>query len=204
MSAEHEPIGGAGDDWSNLSQTWQAQAVSTIDVDQLRAETQRRSRHLRWALSAEVLMTLGLVAYLAHAAWSLVEPVGARWLLALMIPLLVSYQAWSLWLWRRQLHDEGLDVRELLLLEIKRARTSILYWRVGVWVGVALVAVLSLLPLTVLPLAATEYGLGKMAGAWVGGVASTMGCAAFAWAYGRRLRAQIARWQRLLGELGAE
>lgn len=204
MSAEQDLIGGNGDEWSSLSQTWQAQAVSAVDVDKLRAETRRRGRQLRWALLAEVLLTLSVQAYLLHVVWPFAKTDGQRWLLGSMMLITLLYQGWSLWIRRRQLRDEGLGARALLSLNIERARTSIQYWRVGVWVGVLMMAALTFAPLHVWPAATTDYELGKMAGGWVGGAAASIGCALFAWGYGRRLRARIARLREVLRELGKE
>lgn len=201
MSAEQEVSGGNGNEWSTLSQAWQAQAVSAVDVEKLRAQTRRRGRRLRWALLGEVLLTLGVLAYLLHVVWPFAKTDGQRWLLGSMMFITLLNQGWSLWIRRRQLRDEGLDARALLSLNIERTRTSILYWGVGVWVGVLMMVALTFAPLHVWPAATTEYELGKMAGGWVGGAAASVGCALFAWAYGRRLRARVGRLQGLLDEL---
>lgn len=202
MSAEQEVSGGNGNEWSTLSQTWQAQEVSAIDVEKLRAQAQRRGRRLRWALAVEVVMTLGLLAYLMHTGWPSAKSDGQRWLLAALTIFLLIYQGWSLWLRRRQFRNGGLDAHALLMFEIDRARTSVLYWRVGVWVSLLMVVALTLASLQFWFLASTEIKPAKMAGAWVGSAVATVACAIFAWGYGRFLRARIERLQQMLREMG--
>ena len=108
----------------------------------LRLEARSRGRRLRLALAAEVLLTVGLVAYIGRAMLAPDLPGNVLGILAAVTLFLLGYQAWSLWIRRRQFRDPGLDAAALLTLEIDRAQTSIHYWRYGTWIGVLMLAAL--------------------------------------------------------------
>lgn len=192
----------ASDDWETLGADWRAQAAPKIDVDALRREAGRRGRHLRWALAAEVLVT---VTALGILAWAALRPGGEVFspaVLGVVAALLVGCQGWSLWIRRRQVRDSGLDVRALLQLERDRIFTSLRYWRVNVWV-VAL-AWIGLCAMLLWGLAAPT-GDGGVAGqsppelAWIvlANLPVLLGSALFGWWWCRRSRARLARLRAL-------
>lgn len=50
----------------------------------------------------------------------------------------MPYQAYVLWLRRREWSEAGLDVHALLDVELRRCATTLHYWRVGMWAAVGL------------------------------------------------------------------
>lgn len=203
MNVEHERGSDTAGDWQSLAAQWREQPVATIDLAALRVEARSHGRRLQLALAVEVLFTVVLVAYIGRAMLAPELPGRLLGLFAAVILVLLGYQAWSLWIRRRQLRGPGLDARALLSLEIDRARTSIHYWRYGIWIGVLMLAALwAAVPSMVLPQADDE--LMRVIGGWLGGALATVGCAAFAWWRGRHLRARIARLQALRDELGRD
>ena len=205
MNVEHERGNDTGDDWQSLAAQWRAQPVSAIDLAALRVEARSRSRRLQLALAAEVLVTLVLVAYLGRAMLAPQLPGRVVGLLAAVIASLLGYQAWSLWIRRRQLRDHGLDARALLSLEMDRARTSIHYWRYGTWIGVLMLVALSAAVALMVPAhGADAREAARLIAGGVGGAVGAGGCAVFAWWRGRHMRARIARLQALRDELGRD
>jgi uncharacterized membrane protein YfcA len=205
MNVEHEREQEAGDDWQSLGTQWREQPVHAIDVEALRLEARSRGRRLRLALAAEVLLTVVLVAYIGHAMLAPDLPGRVLAIFAAVTLFLLAYQAWSLWIRRRQLRDPGLDAAALLSLEIDRAQTSIDYWRYGTWLGVLMLAALWVAILVmVLPYTDDDRELGRLIGGGVGGALAGVGCGVFAWWRARHLRARIAKLQGLRDELGRD
>lgn len=203
MNDEHERDN-AGD-WQSLTAQWRGQPVSAIDLSALRVEARSRSRRLRLALAAEVLSTVVLVGYLGRAMLTTAVPAGALGLFVAVVVALLGYQAWSLWIRRRQLRDQGLDAVALLSLEIDRARTSIDYWRYGTWIGVLMVVALAAgIASIVLPHVDDPRELERLLGGGVGGALATIGCAVFAWWRGRHMRARLTKLHALRDELARE
>ncbi|MGH8075931.1 MAG: hypothetical protein ACREPE_01210 [Lysobacter sp.] len=205
MNVEHERENDTGGDWQSLTAQWREQPVSAIDLSALRVEARSRSRRLQLGLATEVLLTVVLVAYLGRAMLTPELPGRVLGLFAAVIVTLLGYQAWSLWIRRRQLRDQGLDARALLSLEIDRARTSIHYWRYGTWIGVLMIVALSAaVALMVLPHIDDARELERLIGGGVGGALAAVGCAVFAWWRGRHMRARITRLRALSDELGRD
>ena len=205
MNVEHERDIEAVGDWQSLTAQWREQPINAIDLSALRVEARSRSHRLRLALAAEVLFTVLLVAYIGRAMLTPELPGSVLGLFAAVIVILVGYQAWSLWIRRRQLRDKGLDAAALLSLEIDRARTSIDYWRYGTWIGVLMLVVLAVAVASmVLPQIDDPRELERMVGGGVGGAVGAVGCAVFAWWRGRQMRARIARLQALRDELDTD
>ena len=189
------------DDWLALGDDWRAQATGTVDVDDLRAEVRRRGRRLRWALVSELL---GFALAMAVGVWVLrSDPAGiAPAVIIGLLVILAGFQGWSLWIRRRQVGDSGLDARAMVDLEIDRARTSLRYWRVSIWLSMAMWLAL--------------YAV-AMLGGWVAGVDAVsadkwtrslvaagsfgIGFAVWAWWLGRRTTARLARLRGLRDEL---
>lgn len=203
MNVEHERD--TGGDWQSLTAQWREQPISAIDLAALRVEARSRSRRLRLALAAEVLSTGLLVAYIGRAMFAPELPPGARGLFVAVIVILLGYQAWSLWIRRRQLRDQGLDAVALLSLEIDRARTSIAYWRCGTWIGVLMVVALAAAVASMVwPHVDDPRELERMIGGGIGAALTVVGGAVFAWWRGRHTRARIARLHALRDELGGD
>ena len=193
-------------DWQSLGDEWREQTVSTLDVDALRTEVNRRGRRLRLAMINEVVMC---VVALALCAWALRHPGRADIAPAMVIGamlVLAGFQAWSLWIRRRQLGDRGLDAAAMVALEIERARTSLRYWRMSTWVTLGLwvglyAAVLSdvMAPELLDPRPLGQFN--KWVGSLVGGAFVLLASALWAWWLGRRTGARLVRLRRLQDEM---
>jgi hypothetical protein len=125
-------------DWQALSDTWRNQTTPSIDLDALRREVGKQGRYLRRMLALEVGTTVLMVAFFA---WALMRPENTlfeRLLFGVGSAVMILYQGYVLWIRRRELSDTGLDAQALLDLEIRRANTTHRYWRVGMWLGLAL------------------------------------------------------------------
>lgn len=198
-SAAPEP---ASADWATLGADWRAQVAPKIDVDALRREAGRRGRHLRWALTAELLVTAFALGMLTWAALRPGEAVFSPVALVVVAALLLGGQGWSLWIRRRQVRDSGLDARALLQLERDRIATSLGYWRINVWVAALLWVGMGAMLLWGL---AAPTGDGGVAGqsppelAWIvlANLPVLLGSAVFGWWWCRRSRVRLARLRAL-------
>lgn len=124
--------------WEQLSADWQQQPTAPIDLERLRQEARRQGRWLRWSMVAEVAMGLLVVALCAYIAL-LPDATGREQGLFIGLALFVlGYQTWVVRMRWRDLHGEGQDARALLALETRRCRSTLAYWRWGMWLGVAL------------------------------------------------------------------
>lgn len=186
-------------DWQALGAAWRGQATPAPDLEAVAREVRRRGRRLRWLVAGELSLTVLALAFLALILWHGAGGAVERAVLVVFAALLVPYQAAVLWLRRRELRDEGLDVAALVALEIRRATSGITYWRLSVWTAMAmwvgLVAVALLEP------------AGRLRqDLWVFQLVYTpmmLACGAFAWWRGRRSRERIARYQALRDQLRA-
>lgn len=128
-------------DWDAMGSDWRGQAVPNIDVDALRAEAAQQGRRLRRTLVLETLLAACSMVFLG---WIALRP-DARpietWFLGGMALLMLPYQAYVIWLRRREWSEAGLEVDALLDVEIRRCRTTLHYWRFGmasvmvIWLG---------------------------------------------------------------------
>ncbi|RDZ27364.1 hypothetical protein [Lysobacter silvisoli] len=187
-------------DWTALGDEWRAQSGAGIDVDRLREEVGKRGRALRKAVYGELSLT---VATLAAIAWLMLKtaPSDAMLLVfALLIPTSIGFQAWSLWLRRRQLRDDGLDAAAMLELEIDRANTSLRYWRYGTWFGVLLILVVFAIVIGALPQEHARDVHGNT-GALVGGGLGVLVSACMAWFKARRNIPRLAYLRELQEQL---
>ena len=125
-------------EWRALSEDWRGQEVPGLDLEALRAEAGRQGRRLRRVL---VLETAFAAAAIAFMLWIALRP-GADafefWLFGGLGLFLVPYQAYFVWMRRREWSVAGLDGEALLDLEQRRCRTTRRYWRIGMWAGVAI------------------------------------------------------------------
>lgn len=124
-------------DWQALGEDWRAQAISAIDIDALRREVHKRGRRLRWALANDLL---GFAATIGLSLWAMLTGRAGlpHAVIITLIVTLCGFQAWSLWIRRRLVGDSGLSAAAMVELEIARARSSLHYWRVSIWLGVAI------------------------------------------------------------------
>lgn len=120
-------------DWDALSATWQQQATPPIDVEALRREAARRGRTLRRTVWLETGFTGLVVLLCAVIALSPSSDGFERGLFGVLAVLMTAYQAYMVWLRRREWSEAGLDANALLDLELRRCATTLHYWRFGMW-----------------------------------------------------------------------
>lgn len=188
-------------DWQSLGEEWRGQDAPGIDIDALRAEAARRGTKLKLALGLEVATSIAVVAALAVIIGGGTEPRLFNALCVVMTVAVVAFQAWSLWIRRRQLRDEGLDAAALLALESERARTSLRYWRYGMWVGLVLWLLTCAVGVT-LAWQAGASELGRLIGGMTGGGIGLVLSALMAWYITRKARARLLQLRALQDELG--
>ena len=190
-------------DWQTLSDAWRGQATPTIDMDALRRDVGRQGRYLRRMLALEVGCTALLVLLFAWAMTWEQNTLFDYLLFGIGAVVMVAYQGYVLWIRRRELSDTGLDAQALLDLEIRRARTTHRYWRVGMWLGLAIWLVLYVLLMAGMRL---DWDLGRVAGL-VGGLSANVIVFPLAGLFGVRRCRQATqrreRYQELLGQLRA-
>ncbi|MGY0618212.1 hypothetical protein [Lysobacter sp. A378] len=196
------------DGWNVLAADWRAQATAKIDVEGLRREVVRRGRRLRWMMGAEVLLTTVVIGLCVWATLLVERPLFSPTGSLVVIACVLGVQGWSLWIRRRQVSDSGLNVRALLALERDRIRTSRLYWRVNVWLAVALWCVLFGVLMQGLVVPADDGGSGMslrqaMASLLVNAPVM-LGFATFAWWWCGRGRKRLQRLQALQNALDAD
>jgi hypothetical protein len=191
----------APEEWQALSEQWRGQAVDPVDLHALRRQVRRRGLQLRAWLALEVALTVAILAAFARMA---VAPgqldAAGHALLAALAVVLVLWQAWSLWIRRRQLRDGGLDAAGLLALEIERARTTIRYWRWGMWSGVALWLLLLAAVVLGAPPDSIARGVVSLPALLVNGATFAV-AGVFAWWLGRHCRRRIRVLQQLQTQL---
>lgn len=131
-------MSGAMQEWGALAEDWRHQEMPALDLESLRAEATRQGRRLRRVL---VLETVFAAVVVGAMFWIALKP-GADafefWLFGGLGAFLVPYQAYVLWLRRREWSEAGLDGGALLDLEQRRCRTTRRYWRTGMWAAVAI------------------------------------------------------------------
>lgn len=120
-------------DWDALSATWRQQDAPAIDVDALRREASRRGRTLRLTVWLETGVTALVVLACALIALAPGSDGFERGLFGALAVLMAAYQAYMVWLRRREWSEAGLDANALLDLELRRCATTLYYWRFGMW-----------------------------------------------------------------------
>lgn len=125
-------------DWDALGADWRGQSVPALDVEALRREAGREGRRLRLTLGAETLLALLVAAFLVWVALKDGATRMETWLFGGLGLLLLPYQAYVIWLRRRELSESGLDGPALLDMELRRCATTLHYWRVGMWTAMAI------------------------------------------------------------------
>jgi hypothetical protein len=120
-------------DWDAMGSDWRGQAVPTIDVDALRAEAAQQGRRLRRMLVLETLFAALTVLLVGWIAFQPDATPMETWLFGGLALLIVPYQAYVLWLRRREWSESGLDVEALVDVESRRCTTTLHYWRLGLW-----------------------------------------------------------------------
>ncbi|GAB2668568.1 hypothetical protein [Arenimonas aestuarii] len=120
-------------DWDALSATWRQQDAPAIDVEALRREASRRGRTLRRTVWLETGLTALVVLFCALVTLAPGSDGFERRLFGGLAVLMVAYQAYMVWLRRREWSEAGLDATALLDLELRRCATTLHYWRFGMW-----------------------------------------------------------------------
>ncbi len=188
------------DDWAALGNDWREQAVSAVDVEALRDEVRRRGRRLRLALLNDLV---GFALAMGLGVWALGSgrAGSASALIICLLVIVCGFQGWSLWIRRRQVSDSGLGALAMVELEIARARTSLLYWRVSIWVALAMV--LALYAFAILaPVAPTDdLTMRGIVPSMVAVGLVCIGSGVWAWWLGRRTQARLVRLRRLQDEM---
>ena len=123
----------ANKDWDALSAAWQQQDAPAIDVEALRREAGRRGRTLRRTVWLETGFTALVVLLCALIALAPDSDGFERGLFGVLALLMTAYQAYMVWLRRREWSEAGLDATALLDLELRRCDTILHYWRFGMW-----------------------------------------------------------------------
>lgn len=126
------------ENWKKLASDWQTQEAPGIDLEALRRETTRQGRYLKLMLGLELVFSLLVVGICAVIA---LHPSSDRFealLFGAMGLFLVVYQSAMVWLRRRGLRESGLDALALVETGLRRGRGALLYWRLGMWTGLAL------------------------------------------------------------------
>lgn len=183
-------------DWDAMAADWREQAVPAIDVEALRAEAGQQGRRLRRMLVLETAFAALVVAFVA---WIALRPGASTldtWLFGGLGVFLVPYQAYVLWLRRREWSEAGLDVHALLDVELRRCATTLHYWRVGMWAAVGLWLLVFALLMVGIHAGWPDRDVGGLLGATLGNVVALP----LIGLYGlRRSRLARERRERLLG-----
>ena len=128
----------ANQDWAALSADWRSQESPGIDVEALRAEATRRGRTLRRVLALEIVFSALVAVMCAYIALQPRADGFERWLFGGLGVFVVVYQAYMVWLRRREWSEAGLDASALLEVELRRCATTLHYWRLGMWLSLAI------------------------------------------------------------------
>ena len=131
-------MNGAMQEWSALSEDWRGQELPALDIEALRAEATRQGRRLRRVLVLETVFAALVVAWMFSLALRPGADAFEFWLFGGLGAFLVPYQAYFVWMRRREWSEAGLDGEALLALEQRRCRTTRRYWRLGMWMALAL------------------------------------------------------------------
>ncbi|KFN49832.1 hypothetical protein [Arenimonas composti] len=190
----------SGNDWQDLAGDWQAQTVPVVDIDGIRAEVERRGRTLRRVLVGEWLLTV--FAALACGGVALFgDHTFDRVMFGGLALLVVAYQVAMTRLRRHEWNPAGSDAAAMVDLELRRARTVLRYWWIGLWTCVAMV----LVPLVLIAWghsqASPEARLAALYGAVAGMILAGVPTAIYGIWSCRRARARIVRYERLQQEL---
>ena len=180
------------DDWQGLADDWREQPVSRVDVDALLRGIRQRGRRLRWAVASELV---GTAAMLGVAAWATRSPAWTgsfALLMGALIAAALMFQAWSLWARRRQVWNGDRDLVAMVELDIARAQTTLRYWRVSIWLSLAML--LALVGL------AADKAMSGLPVIWI----PATGFALWAWWRCRHIRERLASMRRIRDELRME
>lgn len=128
----------ANQDWAELAADWRSQESPGIDVEALRAEATRRGRTLRRVLALEIVFSALVALMCAYIALKPDADGFERWLFGGLGVFMVVYQAYMVWLRRREWSEAGLDASALLDVELRRCATTQHYWRLGMWASLAI------------------------------------------------------------------
>ncbi|MFY2763720.1 hypothetical protein [Arenimonas sp. MALMAid1274] len=195
MSLENE--------WTQLAETWRSQPAPGIDLDAVRREARQRGRSLRlkfWSeIAVSVLFTVGCAYMVLRAESDLFE----RLLFGGMGGFLLCYKAFMLWLRRGELSEAGLDVQSLVDLELRRAQSTLSYWRAGMWSAMAVWGVLYVVMMVGLGNDWPRQHVAGLAGGLIANILLLPGLGAFGLWRCRQERARIQRYRDLQEQLRA-
>ena len=190
-------------DWLALSETWRAQAAPGIDLEAVRREALKRGRSLRMKVWAEVVMVAVYVAFCIYVVMAHDSDVLDKILFTALCVFLIVYQAYFLWLRRGELSDAGLDVHSLVELELRRCHTTLRYWRIGMWTGLAIWVALYVAMLVGMQMDGPRGFVFGLVGGLLANVVVMPALGLFALWRTRQEQARIARYRELQGQLRA-
>jgi hypothetical protein len=188
-------------DWSALAADWQRQATPVLDIEALRREVDRRGRTLRYMVWLEIGFTLLVLGACAMIVLSPHSERSEAILFGAMAVFLLVYQTGIVWMRRRDLANTGRDARSLVDLEIRRAGTVLLYWRWGMWAGLALWVVLYGFFMAGVLQGWPSPRLAGLAGGLLVNVVVFPAVGVYAWWRCRQARARLARFHALREQL---
>lgn len=125
------------EDWGTWVADWQAQAAVPPPWPALRAEVARRSRRVRLWWIGELLVAMIAIGNCLRVMWQSPGAIPTPVLWGL-IALVVFHMAWVQWKRRRQWRAQSLDSGALIAFERARTQTSVLLWRVSIWISLML------------------------------------------------------------------
>lgn len=192
--------------WHALGEQWKRQPASRVDTDALLATLHRHGRHLRWALASELFgsaaMLVVLVWALATQPWS----TGFSVAMSSLAGAALVFQGWSLWARRRQWTPDAKGVAALVELDIARTATTLQYWRISIWLALAMLVALAALMVAGVtgagPVSGAIHEPGRLAGGLLASACVGAGFAGWAWWRCRQLRARLARMRQVCDALG--
>ncbi|WCE05084.1 hypothetical protein [Pseudoxanthomonas sp. JBR18] len=181
------------EDWETWAADWQAQGAVTPPWPALHAEVARRSRRVRLWWIGELLVAMIAIGNCLRVMWQSPESIPASVLWGL-IALVVFHMAWVQWKRRHQWRARTLDPGALIAFERTRTQTSVLLWRVSIWISLLLWMALMVWGLAGLPetLPARNWAMSGIANALVVLVFALIGVV-----LGRRCRRRLERLARL-------
>ncbi|HJR62780.1 MAG TPA: hypothetical protein VJ803_03700 [Gemmatimonadaceae bacterium] len=185
--------------WTTLAADWQAtRPRPSIDVAQLAARVHAHRRRMLWLVAAEVVLSIGVVAFGLYALASQRGPlaiflVADSWLLLAI--------AWAFAIWNRRSTWRPATETVEAYLELSRTRCQRQLRAVWFTIGVIVLQLVAAVLWRVL--GGEAMAAGPVVRSWAL-IASTLVVAGYlAWGawYGRRSRRQLAELDRLRDEL---
>lgn len=190
-----------GEEWQTFANDWREQPGGKPDADALLRGVRRRGWRLRWNLASDLATAAFVVAL---CLWAMRMNTGLPdWVFAALMTVVLVFQGWALWIRRRQARDSGLDANALVALDIRRTRTTLLYWRISIWLGLALWLALYAVTWSahVSPWPGDNVTLRELVYSVLASALVGPGFAMWAWWWSRRNRRRLTRMLELRDEL---